>query len=335
MANEYALLVEHEIKYTNEEPIPIDDVANALHALMRISNRFLPATLNALADVDVQRAEVLLQGFERGSLIEKVFIKLIFGNEEQFNDFLEKLHEGKGGDAWKMLSNGSRVQLAAVGIALALLVGSGVKHLIGDEPNQPPVNITIIEIGAETYAKSPAKIEQLVRKAVGVHQVQLAHDVAQFVAPAKNDPYGAIVMGRNERLSIPQEVVHAVPRPQRVEYLESTMWSALSRDQSRTLRELPEEWRIMHRDTKLEIRASNRDSRRSGWSCVINDLTYKRIKLVLADNLDPQELAGKFRIRADVVVTFRRGVRGDPVPMQVELENVYPDPDDAYQNPDD
>lgn len=302
MGKEVALFVEHEVKYTNAEAIPVRDVVTALLALERISSQFLPRTLNALAGVEVKHAELLVEGFEHGSLKEKVLIKLVFGDEAKLNDFLEKLHEGRVREAWQMLPGGHKVKLAIVGTTVAVLLAVGTMYVL--KPAAPAVDITIIQVGAEAYNKSPDQVVEIVRAAVGVDSKKLAQETAHFMAPAKNDPAGTIVLDGNAKLTIPADTVRAMPREVAADPYEST---------------------IEYKDVDLEIRASDRDSSARGWAGVVRDLFDRRVKLVLADGIEAHSLANRFHVRADVVVTSRPDKAGKLVPAQIFVERIIPD----------
>ena len=299
---EFALLVEHEVKYTNAEPIPVKDVVTALLALEQLSSRFLPKTLNALMDTEVRRAELLVEGFEHGSLIEKVVIRLLFTTEEQMNHFLDKVHEGKVAEAWAMLPGGNRVKVGIVGITLAVLVGMGISYAL---PSETPIaQNNVIIVGAEAYGKSPDQVVEIVRAAVGGDRKRLAQESANFVAPAKNDPKGTIEFDGNAKLTVPAETVQAMPRQ-------------VVQEQN--------ELNVEYKDVDLEIRASDRDSGATGWAAVVRDLFDRRVKLVLADNIAAQELANRFHVRADIVVKQKPNQAGQFKPVQIYLERIIPD----------
>ncbi|MCG9093983.1 hypothetical protein [Laribacter hongkongensis] len=58
----------------------------------------------------------------------------------------------------------------------------------------------------------------------------------------------------------------------------------------------------LYPDVDLHIRATNLDSHSTGWAALIPGLIEKRVKMVLDDGVDPREVAGKFTVRANVIV---------------------------------
>lgn len=303
MKEEFELLVEHEIKYTNKEPVPVKDVVEALLALERISSKFLPKTMNALLDTEIKRAEILVEGIEHGSLVEKVVVRLLFGDAKKMNQFLDKVRDGNLSDAWQGLPGSKRVRISIVGVTLAVLVASGAYYVLSK--NETPVTQnTVIIIGAEAYNTHPDQLVQIVNAAVGSDRKRLAQDSANFIAPAKNDPNGAIEIDGNQQLTIPAETVRAMPRQVVQEEYESN---------------------IEYKDVDLEIRASDRDSGARGWAGVVRDLFSRRIKLVLSDDVAAHDLANRFHVRADIVVTSKPDASGQLRPSQIYVERIIPD----------
>lgn len=302
---EYALFVEHEVKYTNENPVPVRDVVAALLALEKISGTYLPRTLNALVGVEVKRAEILVEGIEHGSLIEKVLVKLVFGDEEHMNEFLDKIRDGQIMDALRALSGGNRVNIPRVGVLLGVLVALGVGYALvsKDGDTHPAVNVIII--GAESYERSPEAFVDIVNAAVGHDKKKLAQNAADFIAPAKADPKGAVVLDGNSKLSFDHKIVQAMPRQVSPE---------------------PYESQTEYKDVDLEIRASDRDKSSTGWAGVVRDLFDRRVKLVLAPAVSAHDLANKFHVRADVIVVSRPDPKGNTLqPVQIYVERIIPD----------
>ena len=60
-----------------------------------------------------------------------------------------------------------------------------------------------------------------------------------------------------------------------------------------------------HYDVDLEIRALDLDNPTKGWAAVIPGLVDRRVKLVLAPGIKPEDLSHKFAFRADVTITYK------------------------------
>lgn len=305
---EHALHFEHDFTYTNAQPLSVRDVVESLQALDRISRRFLPRTINALIDADVVEAQLYVLGFEHGSLTEKVMIKLVFGSEENLDAFLDKVRDGHVRAAFKdvakNLPKDRIVKAAVIGGAMAALLAVGVGYVLKGDPKPPNITNVFI-IGAEAYQKSPEQFAQIVRAAVGNDRKQLAKDTAQFIAPAKADPAGAIVVDGNQSLSIPRSVVEAMPNEYEPEVGESIQ---------------------LYENVVLEIRATDRDSTDSGWSGIVQGLFKKRVKMELADDVDATSLSRKLTAHADVRVVSRPGKKGQLEPVRIIVERVLPSP---------
>lgn len=307
---EHALYFEHEVTYTNKEPLPVADVVDALLALERISKRFLPRTINALADVDVESAELLVLGFEHGSLKEKLLIKFLFRNEKDFDAFLGKLSEGKFGeafrDAYKNMPGNRRMKVTTIGMALTTLIAFGIGHMVANESAQTHVNNVLI-IGAESYQRDPEAFADIVRATVGTDNKKLAQDVARFVAPAKDDSNGTIEVDGNASLALPRDVVESVPREFNPEPVESN---------------------IEYKDVIVEIRATDRDSSKKGWSGIVKNLFDKRVTMELAEGVDATALSKRMQVRADVHVISRPGKQHKMEPKRIVIDRVLSGPVD-------
>lgn len=302
---EYALFVEHEVKYTNENPVPVRDVVAALLALEKISGGYLPRTLNALMGVDVKRAEILVEGIEHGSLIEKVLVKLVFRDEAHMDEFLDKIRDGKFKDAWQMLPGGPKVRLAMVGTLIGTLIAVGVGYALPSKEGEPHPAVNVIIIGAESYQRSPEAFVDIVNAAVGHDKKKLAQHAADFMAPAKDDPKGAVVLDGNNKLRFDHQIVQAMPRQVSPE---------------------PYESQTEYKDVDLEIRASDRDKSSTGWAGVVRDLFDRRVRLVLSPGVSAHDLANKFHVRADVIVVSRPDPKGNTLqPVQIYVERIIPD----------
>ncbi|MNH42854.1 hypothetical protein D3C79_1046410 [compost metagenome] len=76
----------------------------------------------------------------------------------------------------------------------------------------------------------------------------------------------------------------------------------------------------------MEIRATDLDSLSRGWAAIIRGLVDRRVKLVLDEGVDPQSLAGKFKVRADVIVKFRMSAKTKKMePVSITVQRIIED----------
>ncbi len=179
------------------------------------------------------------------------------------------------------------------------IVGAGaysaLKSVGATAQDKTAVNVNnnvIINIASREAGLTPEKIEGIIKAAVNDKKAN-AKDAVEFIRPAKRDANAIISIDSKEALSIPRETINLAPS---------------SLDFEQETEEQP------YYDVDLQIRATNRDSTNSGWAGIVPLLMSKRVKLELSDGIKPDSVAGKFEVRADIVVHSRRS--GDKNKMQ-------------------
>ncbi|MCE0778894.1 hypothetical protein [Pseudomonas sp. NMI542_15] len=312
--SEFVLLVEHSVKYTNKQPLAVQDVIDSLSALEKVSVHFLPEALSQLTGAGVMSAELLIEGFQHGSFIEDTLVKLIFKNKEEMDKFLDKVREG-GRNVYRNLpGNGSPVLKGAVAVTCVIgaLVAAGAGWaIINKSPPAPsPISLSITDssfviIGAESYAISPEKFADVIEKVGSTDKKKLAQAAVKIIAPAKKEDGATVVMSQDDKLAIPIETVKNTPDAVEFE---------------------PFEIDEPHPDADVEIRATDLDSLSRGWAAIIRGLVDRRVKLVLDEGVDPQSLAGKFKVRADVIVKFRMSAKTKKMePVSITVQRIIED----------
>ncbi|SER53805.1 hypothetical protein [Pseudomonas soli] len=312
--SEFVLLVEHSVKYTNKQPLAVQDVIDSLSALEKVSVHFLPEALSQLTGAGVMSAELLIEGFQHGSFIEDTLVKLIFKNKEEMDKFLDKVREG-GRNVYRNLpGNGSPVLKGAVAVTCvigALVTAGAGWAIINKSPPAPsPVSLSITDssfviIGAESYAISPEKFADVIEKVGSTDKKKLAQAAVKIIAPAKKEDGATVVMSQDDKLAIPIETVKNTPDAVEFE---------------------PFEIDEPHPDADVEIRATDLDSLNRGWAAIIRGLVDRRVKLVLDEGVDPQSLAGKFKVRADVIVKFRMSAKTKKMePVSITVQRIIED----------
>lgn len=309
--SECSLLVEHSLKYTNKQPLAVKDVIESLRGLEKISVYFLPAALSTLTGTEVVTAELLVEGFEQGSFIEKVLLRLTFRDETGMNTFLDRVREGAVNVYRKLPGEGRPVLKAiAVSSVIGSLVVAGTVYAISTK-EAVPAGVTIniadsnfIAIGAEAYQVSPEQFVAVIEAVGSIDKKKLAQSAAKVVAPAKREEGAEIVMNDNAQMLIPSATVSQVP--------DTVEFDAFEIDQP-------------HRDVDLEIRATDLDYSR-GWAGVINGIADRRVKLLFADGVDSDALAGKLKVRADVVVKSRMSAKSKKMePVSITITELIDD----------
>lgn len=303
--SEATLLIEHTIKYTNSKPLTVREVVDSLQALEKISIHFLPSTLSALSNSDIVSAELFVEGFEEGSFIEKVLVRLAFRDEQELEKFLDSSRE-KLRDIYKRIPGEDYPVMKGVVVvsaALGALIAVGAVWAISTTKEVPPASVitltdnTIIIIGAKSYGQSPEDFLKIVEGVAGHDKKKLAQQSAKILAPAKSEEGASVVLDGNESLTFDNDVVKATPATVDFDPFEIT---------------------DPHSDVDLEIRATDLDSLNRGWAAIIPGLVERRVKLKLGENIQPDDLAGKFKVRADVEILYRMNNRTKKMePVQI------------------
>ena len=292
---EFVLEIAHRVHYSNRNPVPISEIASSLLALERILLR-TPRVMTLVTSIPIERIEVYVDDIATGSLIEDVVVKLFFKNQEELDAFLLKINEKLG--QHKVTRN------VLLGALILGVVGTGLygaAKFLGAADATKVINVNnnvIINIAAKEAGLQPEQLEKILLAAISDKKAN-AKDAIDFVRPAKRDPEASITLENSTVLAIPKEVVAKAP-------------SALVIEANPSERFIP--------DVDLQIRATNLDSQKAGWAGIIPMLVDRRVKLVLADGIDPTEVAGKFTVRADVIVHSQpTGAKKKILPYQITL----------------
>lgn len=302
MQTEFVLEVAHRVYYSNREAIPISEIASSLVALERILLRS-PRVMSMVTSVPIDRAEVFVEDITSGSLKEDIIVKLFFKNQEELDAFLLKINEKLG--QHKVVKN---ALLAALILSVIGAGAYGAAKLFGSPEAAKTINVNnnvIINIAATESGMTPTQLEKIIKAAISDKKAN-AQDAVEFIRPARRDPEATISLENSEVLAISSETIAKTP-------------SSLKFEDTPTEQFIP--------DVDLQIRATNLDSQQSGWAGIIPSLVNRRVKLVLADDVDPKAVAGRFFVRADVIVHSKpQGEKKQIKPYQITLVRLIEPP---------
>lgn len=304
MQKEFVLEIDHRVYYSNSEPVPVADIAASLLALERIIKR-TPRILMSITQVEIADMDVFVSNVASGSLIENVIVRLFFGSQEKMDQFLEKIHT-------KLMPEGENGVMPnrLFGAVVVLVVGYGIysaAKAVGATEAAKAVNVnnnTIINIVVEESGVEATQLEGIVRAAVSDKKLN-AKDAVDFIKPAKRDPKASITFDGSNELLIPNEVVTKAPSRLEIESDPSEKF---------------------YKDVDLHIRATNLDSSRSGWAALVPSIMGRRVKMELAEGIDLRQVAGRFSVRADVIVHSRpHGPKHEMKPVKITLVRLVDD----------
>ena len=268
----------HQLYFSTREPVPVSDVIESLQGLEKLI-RMSPRALQGLTGVEIDHVDVFVDHLESGSLLERVLIRFYFRDEEGLNRFIDKVRANVGdGVARGML----------IGIVLATLLYMGAQ-LLAESKGGPTTHITannnvIITAGAGELNITPEMFQAIVRNAI-TDQKELAKSTVQVLKPNRGDSESSITFDDDSSLSMPAAAIREVPTV--VEFEPDTR-----------VEDVPA--------VELNIRASNRDSLKTGWTARLPLRFDQKLKLKLADGIDPEALASQPVVRGDIQIHYRR-----------------------------
>lgn len=236
--------------------------------------------LSELTGSHVMDVDVRVSKLEVGSLREKLLIRLFFANEEELNKFVDEIRT-------KYIGEG-KVRNALLWAVIIALAGTAFLSLVklmapNNTSHFEANNNTIINIGAGQTEITPERIQAIIDSSV-TDKKTLARSAVKILSPARNDENASLIIGSgNTQYTIPAETIKKVPTD--VEFPVDTY----TRD---------------HSDVDIEIRATDLDNPEN-WAAVIPGLVDRRVKLVLAPGVNPDDLKRLYSARADVTITYK------------------------------
>lgn len=310
MTQKSELLVDFTVFYDTPRLIPPREIASALLALDGIL-RESPFFFNSLIPgKPFQHADVYLSKITTGSLYEDLFIKFVFGGQEQYDQFISWARSRLGIQNIMEAPGKMKKVLAALGGVIVL--GGGLWLLDippfsrGQTINQLQANNNvIIQIGAGELGMTP---EEFANSVFGVmdhigkrRSRKLANNSVETVRPLIGSPGGSIIFNGIDDARITSEAIEAFPD---------------------TSREIPDEYSDTFDRVIVEIRALDRDNKSQGWSVRIPSVQEKRIRAKLAPHINSQTLAKKEKVIATVSVDFRRDSSGETA-ISCEIQEIH------------
>lgn len=302
---EYSVLaVSHEFRYTFDEPVLVADLISSLKAYETLTSRYLPAILNKLFDVEIQKIKVAVSEIERGSFLEKLIFNLFFKDEAAFNESCLKIRKFLGTENQDGSINMSRIIMLAMGT----LLGVGAGYLLFNSPTQAQqaVNNNIITVinADDSIAIDGEHLVQVVKEVTGSNKQNTADNVAKVYAPASKNN-GSVTLGAdNVRIEpVVQQTVATLPKEV-------------------DLRNTP--LTENYTDIDVQIRATDRD-KNTGWYAVIDQIVTSRVRLELPEDIDLNKLANNATIRANVTVEYDLKQNGSRKPKKIILTSLSTD----------
>ena len=296
--------VKHDFRYSFDEPILINELVKSLKAYQSLSSSFLPKILNNIFDVKIKGVEIFVSEIERGSLLEKLLLNIMFKDEQACNEFCSKIRTFLGLEKHDGHTNMSRL----ITLIMTALVGVGVYYLFfekSDKSKQEVINnlITVINTNNDTPITGD-QIVKIVQNTTNSFKQKTANNVSDIYAPARKYK-GNLDLGDGDI---------------RVEPVNTKILQNMPASVDINYESMDEKFQ----DIDLQIRATDRD-KITGWYAVIENIVPKRVRLVLPENIDLNKLANNSKIRANVRIEYTLKKNGARKPKQIILESIVTD----------
>lgn len=282
------MTVDHQIYYSNKKRIPIKNVIKGLLAAEALIEELKPSIRQVFDGIDIKEINVYVDKLETGSLIEDLAIDLVFGGEEEYKKFRQRIVKIRG-KVFKDKSDSEDVKFMKqlLGILLAAAISSGVTWAVMSDSTTVPqpiqnytTNISNSVIGVGDGALSGQNIVDIV--SANSDKKQMAKAAVDFIKPAKDDPSASIKINGNEELTIKPAFVKSTP-------------ATFTPPQ-------PDEKIDTYTNVDVHISASNERSHRSGWTGEAKTILDTTTKITLTEDIDPRKLHGNVNIKADISI---------------------------------
>lgn len=286
----------HQIYYSNENQIPITEVAESLLAYNRIAQLSPRVFHKLMPNIEISQLDVIVGNIETGSLFEEFIVKFLFRDQQGFDDAIEKLRGDVGMDSLKE----NKTLFAVV---IAALVGAGIMYLINNNKTSTTSqekatiqanNNVIINYGAGMVGLSEGEFQAVVENVVKTksEKVRLANDAATLLKPAKSDPNAEVTLDGSEKLKFDKKVIAVIPNEKLVEPED-------------------EEDSKEFYDVDIYLRATDLDNPNRGWGVIVPEVSDLRVKMHVDPGINLSNLGGKTKIVGDISVMYKRK-EGEP-----------------------
>lgn len=297
------LTTTHKIYYSNKRHIPLAEIAESLIALEGIIRQSPNVLEKLFPGTKIQGVEIYLSELRSGSLYEDVVIKLIFGSQKKFDEFIANIREKSGLDNLK--SNNKLLSVILVAMVL-----TGGAYYLGKSKNSEAPNNNVIENninivinnGADMVQMDADDFRSIIEDGV-IDKDKLAKDSIKFIKPAKRDEGSDITFDEDPDISVNKDSVQAIPR-----FLTEPEAEEAIEDFDRT---------------EIIIRATDLDSFRRGWAAIVPSISNKRVKLQLDPHINSEDLMQHPTLLGSVTVIFKYDDNGNKIPSLYFLREIY------------
>lgn len=287
-----------DIYYSNTKKIPIAELANSLLALEKVS-ALTPILLERLFDdVTVVNMSIYVDDLESGSLSETIKYYLWVAFQNNISD--------KSGMEYKNLADESEASksnivgwLLAASIIIALKFAADKAFPNAEKPHiQNQMNI-IIQAGRDITGLDEEKLLETMKNAVA-ENCEAVKGAVGFSNPAKKEKEAFLRLGQDVILS--PEALQEIP-------------NAL-------LEEEEQERVVEFEDADIYIRATDKDSGKTGWGATVPEFSAKRMRMHIAPGIDLSFLAHMDIVVGNIAIFYTIDSEGKIRKPHVHLFSV-------------
>lgn len=289
-----------------DDPIPIDEIVSSLLGLQRLASK-VPSLVGALcnADADVDLEGLKVSKIQSGSLLEVLVLTLLFSSVADKEKCIKWLNETKMGKYAKFGLGGLLLLLLA---SEAVTMYDTFASKVGKEQETPSIQANhnvIINIGSQATGVDEETLKGAVDAALTGDRKKVVRAALDFIRPASGEGRGGLHVGD-----------HASG----VQFSHQAATDAPATPDFRA-----RDTEVVYTQTRLEIRALDRDRSDRGWKGTLPQATgEKRLPIEFADGLDIAKAVSEEAVSADVTVVmatdFNRGVL---VPKKITVTKIY------------
>lgn len=302
----------HGLDYPDNHGIPLSDVAATLLAHERLMPLVSELLEQLVPGLTIDATMIALDTVQQGSLKETFFVAVFLAFQ---NDLVKDVPAFIGEVSGHPLPHRYDT---IVTVLVVMLMYTGAKALVGrtrrpssGESVAPHIEgdyNTYINIAADALAVSPELVERSLAKVVGRNrQAVVSRAAIDLFRPAKRGgdgrllPRGLPEIGRESVAEFPTDLAFA-------ELEKDTVGIPVPR-------------------ARLDIRATDRDKLDKGWAGRItsDDLTTKRLPLVLSPLLDANELSKQEACEVEAILENRIADDGSTKPYRIHVMRVLND----------
>ncbi len=308
------ITVPHKIYYTANS-VQLPDVIESLQAQQRLLQEGIAVLARAAPDSDLRLIAIHVNKIASGSLLIDLGIELYHAYQTSIDDKVIKGIEGLlGVDVSPEYE--SLVTIASLGVTFFVsqwaydAVFKKRKKDHPDLPHIPPIHIegsynNVVNIIADKLQIEPQAVERAFADELpATKRNQLIPRVTDFFRPAKNTPGSEIEIpgvGRIDAQTISEYPSEA------------------------DLAGLIETTTLIYPRTKIEIRATDRDSLKSGWKAkIIGDKNFpNKLPMELAPTINADRLADFKTATVDLAIELARDSSGALRAKRLHLQRFY------------